>query len=71
MTYFLLSNIKEDILKNVGKQTVSVPIDFHYMDEEKKNTVVNWKLKLFGYQHSSEYLLLCSIKKESHRFGTT
>ncbi len=36
MTYFLLSNIKEDILKNVGKQTVSVPIDFHYMDEEKK-----------------------------------
>ncbi len=36
MTVFILWNIKEDILKNVGNQAVSVPIDFHYMD---KNTM--------------------------------
>ncbi len=29
--FFLLWNIKEDIMKNAGNQTVSVPIDFHCM----------------------------------------
>ncbi len=29
LSFFLQMNTKEDILKNVGNQTVSVPIDFH------------------------------------------
>jgi len=31
MIFFLLLNTKEDILKNMGKQTVD-PIDFHSME---------------------------------------
>jgi len=34
--FFLLLNIKEDILKNVGNQTVDEPIDFH---NRKNNTI--------------------------------
>lgn len=33
--FFLLQNTKEDILKNVGNQTVLVPSDFLYMDKIK------------------------------------
>jgi len=29
MSFFLLLNTKEDILKNVGNQTVMVPVDVH------------------------------------------
>jgi len=33
---------------------------------------VNGAPQLFGYQHSSKYLLLCSIEGgNSYRFGTT
>jgi len=39
----------------VGNQTVSVPIDFHCMG--KKYNGNQWEPKLFGYQHSSKYLL--------------
>ncbi len=35
MTFSHLWNIEDDILKNVGNQTVLVTIDFHCMD--KKN----------------------------------
>ncbi len=38
LTFFLLCNIREDILKNVGNQTVSVSIDFHCMDKECNGT---------------------------------
>ncbi len=34
MSFFLLLNSKEDILKNVGNQTVAV--DFHSMIKKKK-----------------------------------
>jgi len=30
LLYFLLSNTKDDILKNVGNQAVLVNIDYHY-----------------------------------------
>lgn len=33
--FFLLQNTKEDILKNVGNQTVLVPSDFLYMGKIK------------------------------------
>lgn len=33
MTFSLLWSIEEDILKNVGNQTVLVTIDFHCMDK--------------------------------------
>ncbi len=35
---FLLWNIKEDILKNVGNQTVLAPIDFHCIVKKKTLT---------------------------------
>jgi len=36
----------------MGNQTVDDPIDFHYI----QNKI------LFGYRHSSKYLLLCSAE---------
>ncbi len=52
--FFLLLNTKEDILKKVTKQ-VMVAIDFHSMG---KNTMeVNGYQQMFGYQHSSKYLV--------------
>jgi len=35
MSFFLQLNIKEDILKNVGNQTVECRSDFHSMEEKK------------------------------------
>ncbi len=52
--FFLLLNTKEDILKKVTKQ-VTAAIDFHSMG---KNTMeVNGYQQMFGYQHSSKYLV--------------
>ncbi len=62
LSFFLLLSTDEDILKNVGKQTVdSNPLTskvffFHIME-------VNGYLQLFGYQHSSFVL---NRKKETH-----
>ncbi len=48
MGFFLLLSVIDDILKNVGNQTVDVAIDFHSM--AKKNTMeVNGCRQLFGY----------------------
>ncbi len=60
MSVFLLSNT------NVVQL---VPTDFYSMG---KNTMkVNGYRQLFGYQHSSKYLLLCSKEeRNSYRFGT-
>jgi len=52
MTLFLLLNIKEDILKNPGKQTVLVTVDFH----------LYWQNIL---RHFSKYLLLRSTEVKS------
>jgi len=52
MTFFVQSNMKKDILKNVGNQTVSVPTDFHFEDK-----------KYNGSQWEPKYLLLCSVKE--------
>lgn len=60
MTYFLLWNIKADILKNYGNQTVSVPTDFRCM--AKNNNENQRELKLLGYQQSTKYLL-CSTEE--------
>jgi len=54
LLYFLLSNTKDDILKNVGNQAVLVNIDYHYMDKKKH---------LFFF--FSKYVLSCSTE-ESH-----
>ncbi len=60
MILFVLWNIK-DILKNIGKQMVLGPIDFHSMDknamEDKRDP------ELFGHPHSWRYLL-CSTEEE-------
>ncbi len=54
----------EDILKKVGKQAVLAPIGFWHGQKSQ------WERKLFGYQHSSKYLLLCSAEEmKSCRFG--
>ncbi len=58
MSFFLLLNTKEDILKNVGNQTAD---DLHWLPYDKrsrkKNTMeVDGDHQMFGYQHSSKYL---------------
>ncbi len=58
MSVSLMLNIKEDILKNAGNQTVDGLIDFHSIYFLTMD--VNGDQQLFDYQHSSEYLLLCS-----------
>ncbi len=50
-TYTTFFVTKEDILKNVDKKIVLVPIDFHYIFWPYN--VSQWKPKLFGYQHFS------------------
>ncbi len=66
MSFFLLLNTKEDILKNVENQTVA--IDFHSME---KNTVeVFGNQKLFNYQHSSKYIRLCSTEERNSTWKT-
>ncbi len=63
MTFFLLLNTKEDILRNVGKRTVSVPTDFHYIGKSSIN--VSGDYQLFVFSHSSKYLLLCSEEERN------
>jgi len=65
MSFFLLLNT-EDILKNVGNQTVDVTNDFYsiffsYYERQ-------WRRQLSGYPH----FLKCSAEEiNSYRFGTT
>ncbi len=54
---------KRIFLKNVGKRTVSVPTDFHYMG--KSTLEVNGVHQLFVFSHSSKYLLLCSVEERN------
>ncbi len=62
--FLLLSTKKEDTLKNVGNQTAD---GSHWLPYVKN---VNGYRQLFGYQHSSKYLLLCSTEeRNSYRFG--
>jgi len=68
MSFFLQLNIKEDILKNVGNQTVECRSDFHSMEEKKNTSEVNGFGQLFGYRHSSKYLLLCSTEERNFFF---
>jgi len=70
MSFFLLLNTKENILKNVGNRTVDcnhwLPLIFFPTMEG------NGVHQLFNCQHSSKYLLLCSTEeRNSYRFGTT
>ncbi len=57
LIFILVLNTKEDILKNVGNQTVAgpqwLPYIFFYQSQWGPGQ------QLFGYQHSSKYLL-CS-----------
>ncbi len=39
-----------------------VPIDFPTIEKKKKTMEINWVQQLFGYQHSSKYIILCSTK---------
>jgi len=58
LLYFLLSNTKDDILKNVGNQAVLVNIDYHYMDKKK---------------HLFFFFKVCSFmfhRRKSYRYGT-
>jgi len=59
MSFFLLLNTKEDILKNVGEFTVA--IDFHSIFFPTME--VNGCHQLSGYP---KYLLLYSTEKETH-----
>ncbi len=53
MTVFLVWNMKEGVLKNVGNQRVLVLIDFHCIFWAYNGC--QWEPKLFGNQHSSKY----------------
>ncbi len=66
--YFLLLNIKEDILKNADNQTLAG----HHWLLRKKYYESQWGLVTVCYLHSSKYLLLCSADEiNSYRFGMT
>ncbi len=70
MTFLVLQNIEEDILKNVGNHMVSVHVDFHYMN--KKHNGSQREPKPYDYQHSLKYLILLSTnERKSCRFGMT
>ncbi len=56
MTYFLLWNIKEGILKTVGYKAVLVTNDFHCMNKKKKKK--NWDSQIILF-----YCMLNQIKK--------
>ncbi len=52
MTYFLLWNIKEGILKTVGTKAVLVTSDIHCMNEKKKKkTQMFLKLSSFMFHY--------------------
>ncbi len=63
-SFFLALSTKEDILKNVGNQTVD---SSHWLLLYFFHTIeVNGYRQLFGYQRSSKYLLLCSRDEKTH-----
>ncbi len=67
MNFFLLLNTFWRML--VTKQ-LTVATDFHSIFPHTME--VNGYRQLFGYQHSSKYLILCSAaEKDSYRFATT
>lgn len=57
MTFCLLQNLKESILKNIGNQTTLESTDFHNMDKNKINIITN--------THLSENIF--TQKKDIHR----
>jgi len=67
MSFFLLLNTKQDILKNVGNQTVDGTHSIFFPTME-----VNGYHQLFDYLHSLKYLLLCSTEERNpYRVGKT
>ncbi len=56
---FLLQNIKEDNLKNVGNWTISVSIDLHYKQNYNGG---QWDPQQFGYKDSSKYMYSSVMK---------
>ncbi len=56
MTFFLLLNTKEDILKNVGKRTVSVPTNFHYIGKSSINVSGDYQLFVFTFFKISSFV---------------
>ncbi len=54
MSFFLLLNKKEDILKNAGKQTVAFINLLPYKKKIPYYMEVSGYRQLFGYQHSSK-----------------
>jgi len=67
MSFFLLLNTKEDVLKNDLNQTV---VWHHWLPSRKKKIL--WKSMEFGSNRSSKYLRLCSAEeRNSYRFATT
>jgi len=65
-----MNNNKKIFWRMLVSKLLTGPIDFQMA--EKKNTMeVNRDHQLFGYQHSSKYLLLCSAEeRNSYKFGT-
>jgi len=68
MSFFLQLNIKEDILKNVGNQTVECAVTSIVWKKKNNTSEVNGFGQLFGYRHSSKYLLLCSTEERNFFF---
>ncbi len=60
MSFFLLLNIKEDILKNVGEQFRSPLTSIIW---GKSTIEINEDHQLFVFSHSSKYLL-CSAEEK-------
>ncbi len=67
-TVFPLLNTKKIFWRMLATKQLTVAIDFH----RKVKYYVNGYRQLFGCQHPSKYLPLCSTEeRNSYRFGTT
>ncbi len=65
MSFFLLFNTKEDILKIVGNQRVA---SSHRLIRGINTMEVNGYQQMFFFPHSSKYLLVLN-RRNSYRFG--
>ncbi len=58
LIFILVLNTKEDIWRMWVTKQFMVPSDFHFFSIK-----VSGDQQLFGYQHSSKYILLCSAQE--------
>jgi len=66
MSFFLLLNTEEDILKNVCNQTDLLYYWRYNIHSRKRKYYGSQSVDLFDYKHSFTYFLCVQHKKETH-----